>query len=140
MEASTFDLMFSWKQKSNRDFERGMNNSALENYMKAEETVGGDGPVMVPDQRAEVVSVLSNQGECFLRMNKHRDAFLKTTSALQMDSSHTKSILRRGRVILSAASDIFYDGVLESILKTYDALLKTATEKGQGRLLNYCFN
>jgi tetratricopeptide (TPR) repeat protein len=107
MDADIFDHMIKWKEKANRDFKRGMYNCALEKYIRAEETIGGEvmGLYLVAHQRAELVYVLSNQAECYLRMNKYQQAFIKGTSALRMDSSHAKSVLRRGRAVLYASLD-----------------------------------
>ena len=126
IEINTFDQMISMKEKANRDFGRGMFNSALEKYLKAEEICGGEvmGIYLVPEQRKELVNVLSNQAECYLRLAKYQTALAKATSVLQMDRSHVKSILRQGRAILYATEDStcadslsegFLDGGLEGL-------------------------
>jgi hypothetical protein len=94
-----FCAMLTQKKKGNRDFSRGQYKSALDSYLEAEKSLGGavSGFYLVPHQRAELVQILSNQAECYLRMQKYDDAILQATEALQLDKRHQKSLLRRAK-------------------------------------------
>ena len=88
--------MLREKDKGNRAFSRGQYKSALDCYLQAEKMMGGEvsGIYLVPNQRAEMVKVLSNQAECYLRMKKYEEAFIQATTALQLDKRHQKSMSR----------------------------------------------
>jgi len=94
--------MLKEKDKGNRAFSRGQYKSALDCYLQAEKMMGGEvsGIYLVPNQRAEMVKVLSNQAECYLRMKKYEEAFIQATTALQLDKRHQKSMLRRAKAII----------------------------------------
>ena len=66
------------------------------------ELMGGDvmGMYLVPQQRAELVTLLSNQAECYLRLNKYEDAIVQASKALQLDRRHSKSLLRRAKATI----------------------------------------
>lgn len=100
-----FCNMLRLKAKGNRAFQRGQYKSALDSYLKAEKTLGGEvsGMYLVPHQRAELVKVLSNQAECYLRMNKFEDAIVQATAALKLDKRHGKSRLRRAKGLVYGA-------------------------------------
>jgi tetratricopeptide (TPR) repeat protein len=97
-----YRVMLEQKEKGKRAFFRGQYKTALDCYIKAEELMGGDvsGIYLVPYQRAEMVTVLSNQAECFLRLKKYENAILQTTKALQLDRRHSKSLLRRAKATM----------------------------------------
>lgn len=97
--------MLNEKQKGNRAFNRGQYKKALDSYLKAEKIVGGavSGMYLVPHQRDELVKVLSNQSECYLRMKKYDLAIAQATTALSLDRRHFKSMLRRAKAIYYSA-------------------------------------
>ena len=106
VDNESFGEMLKEKSKGNRAFSRGQYKSALDSYLKAEELLGGavSGIYLVPNQRAELVKVLSNQAECYLRMGKYEDSVLQATSALQMDMRHEKSLLRRAKALVQGGT------------------------------------
>jgi len=95
--------MLACKEKGKRAFHRGQYKTALDCFIKAEELMGGDvsGIFLVPFQRADMVTVLSNQAECCLRLKKYEHAIVQTTKALQLDRRHRKSLLRRAKARVS---------------------------------------
>jgi tetratricopeptide (TPR) repeat protein len=105
MDNVAFCAMLEEKTKGNRAFSRGQYKSAVNNYLKAEKFLGGAviGVYLVAHQRAELVKVLSNQAECYLRMQKYEDAILQSTAALQLDKRHEKSLLRRAKATFHGA-------------------------------------
>ncbi|KAG7374445.1 hypothetical protein IV203_013540 [Nitzschia inconspicua] len=107
LEYNEMDKAMTFKEKARRDFQRGQYNSALENYQKAEEIIGGHakGLYLVANQRGELVKILSNQAECCLRLNKFDVALIKASSALQLDGKHIKSLLRRAKAIILGQKD-----------------------------------
>jgi tetratricopeptide (TPR) repeat protein len=96
-----FCAMLKEKDRGNRAFARGQHKKALDSYLKAEKLMGGavSGMYLVPHQRAELVKVLSNQAECYLRMKKYEEAIVQSTAALQLDKRHQKSMLRRAKAV-----------------------------------------
>lgn len=102
IESHIMEQATGLKEKANRDFQRGQYNSALRKYEKAEEIMGGQvmGIYLTASQRTELVRILSNQAECYLRLNNSEEALIRATLALQLDGKHVKSILRRSRAIL----------------------------------------
>jgi hypothetical protein len=102
IDNASFCKMLAEKAKGNKAFSREQYNGALESYLRAEECLGGavSGFYLVPHQRAELVKVLSNQAECYLRMQKYKDCIIQATSALQLDMRHEKSLLRRAKAII----------------------------------------
>lgn len=140
VDRDDFDQMLTYKEKGNRDFNRCQYNSALENYIIAEQIIGGDvmGLYLVKEQRAELVNVLSNQAECYLRMKKYTEAIMKSTAAIKLDSRHEKSILRRAKALVYGASDgLCFDplGPLNIILEDFKKIVEMnghgAKELGQ---------
>ena len=121
------------KSKGNRAFARQQYKSALDNYLEAEELLGGavSGMYLVKAQRDELVKVLSNQAECYLRMHKYTDAITKSTNAIQLDKRHEKSFLRRAKAIVRALKeDENFDRGMEAQARE-DLLLLMALD-GQG--------
>lgn len=100
-----YSAMLQQKEKGKRAFNRGQYKSALDCYIKAEKLLGGDvtGIYLVPHQRADMVTLLSNQSECYLRLKKHEDAILQATKALQLNRRHSKSLLRRAKATICAS-------------------------------------
>mmetsp|Transcript_30514 Transcript_30514/g.50709 ORF Transcript_30514/g.50709 Transcript_30514/m.50709 type:complete len:292 (+) Transcript_30514:83-958(+) len=106
IDDAEFKKMMAFKDKGNRSFQRAQYYSALKNYRLAEQLIGGEvmGMYLIASQRAELVKVLSNQAECYLRMKKYEDALSKSTAALKLDSRHEKSILRHTKAISHAVA------------------------------------
>ena len=103
-----YGMMVEHKEKGKRAFYRGQYKTALDYYVKAEELMGGhvSGIYLIPSQRAEMVTVLSNQAECFLRLKKYESAIMQTTKALQLDRRHSKSLLRRAKATISLCTTL----------------------------------
>lgn len=99
-----YDEMLYYKEKGNRAFARGQYKTALDCYINAENLMGGyvSGMYLVPYQRTEMVNLLSNQAECYLRQRKYEDSILQACRALQLDKRHQKSLLRRAKATLHA--------------------------------------
>lgn len=97
-----YGAMLYNKEKGKRAFYRGQYKIALDCYIKGEALMGGDvtGMYLVPHQRADMVTLLSNQAECYLRMKKYEDAMVQASRALQLDRRHKKSLLRRAKAVL----------------------------------------
>jgi tetratricopeptide (TPR) repeat protein len=91
------------RERGNRSFQRGQCNSALRCYLKAERLVGVPGIYLVPEQRDQLVKILSNQAECYLRMMKYDEAKDAASAALVLDKKHLKSILRRAKAVYHGA-------------------------------------
>lgn len=100
-----YAAMLMQKEKGKRAFCRGQYKSALDFYLRAEELMGGDimGMYLVPQQRAELVTLLSNQSECYLRLKKYEEATMQATKALQLDKRHSKSLLRRAKATIGSS-------------------------------------
>ena len=105
VSSENYSAMLQQKEKGKRAFCRGQYKSALDFYIKAEMFMGGDisGMYLIPQQRAQLVILLSNQAECYLRLNKYDDAILQATKALQLDKRHSKSLLRRAKATIRAS-------------------------------------
>ena len=133
IDSHSFAAMQEKKSKGNRAFARQQYKSALDNYLEAEELLGGavSGMYLVKAQRDELVKVLSNQAECYLRMHKYTDAITKSTNAIQLDKRHEKSFLRRAKAIVRALKeDENFDRGMEAQARE-DLLLLMALD-GQG--------
>jgi tetratricopeptide (TPR) repeat protein len=100
-----YAAMLLQKDKGKRAFCRAQYKSALDCYVTAEELMGGDiiGMYLVPHQRTELVTLLSNQSECYIRMKKYDEAITQAAKALQLDKRHSKSLLRRAKATLRGA-------------------------------------
>jgi hypothetical protein len=131
----TFCAMLKKKEKGNRAFSREQYKSALDNYIEAEHYLGGAGAgiYLVAAQREELVKVLSNQAECYLRMHKYEDAIIKSSAAIQLNKHHEKSLLRRAKAILQAKNkDNTVDSLMEAQAK--EDLQVLISLDGQGTL------
>jgi tetratricopeptide (TPR) repeat protein len=128
-----FCSMLRQKDKGRRAFSRGQYKSALDCYLKAETLMGGDvsGMYLVPHQRAEMVTVLSNQAECYLRMRKYEEAIVRSTAALQLDKRHQKSFLRRAKAIVYGGEDLQSLNVTE-VAEAAEDLQVIIDMKGEG--------
>lgn len=125
-----YRAMLHQKEKGKRSFFRGQFKSALDSYKKAEELMGGDisGIYLVPFQRTEMVTILSNQAECYLRLKKYEDAIIQATKALQLDRRHNKSLLRRAK----ATIDMFTNGETTDVFGALEDLQTLIDIKGEG--------
>lgn len=91
------------REKGNRSFQRGQYNAALRSYLAAEQLVGVPGMYLIPEQRDELVKLLSNQAECYLRTMKYDEAKNAASAALVLNKKHLKSILRRAKAVYHGA-------------------------------------
>jgi len=128
--------MLQQKDKGKRAFQRGQYKGALDCYVKAEELMGGDvtGIYLVPHQRAEMVTLLSNQAECYLRLKKYEEAIVQATKALQLDKRHGKSLLRRAKAAIRGVDQ--YDSTAASsmaVARAADDLQAIILMEGEGR-------
>eukprot|EP00980_Cylindrotheca_fusiformis_P017576 scaffold5517_cov135-Cylindrotheca_fusiformis.AAC.6 len=101
-----FASVQSEREKGNRNFQRGQYNSALRSYLSAEKLIGVPGMYLIPEQRDELVKILSNQAECYLRMMKYAAARDAANAALVLDKNHMKSLLRRGKAVYYGAKKL----------------------------------
>lgn len=130
-----YEAMMQLKDKGKRAFQRGQYKTALDCYIKAEELMGGDitGMFLVPHQRAEMVTLLSNQAECYLRLKKYEESIVQATKALQLDKRHSKSLLRRARASIHGSdqfgSDLVTSMAVASAAEDLQAIIHM---KGEG--------
>lgn len=94
--------LLSHKKLGNEAFSRKEYEEAVEHYDDALMLVM-DLFVAPLDQVKEVVNVLSNKAECYLRLKRYSDAGDTATEALMFDGSHEKSRLRRAKAELAIA-------------------------------------
>ena len=133
VDPNVFGDMLQEKLKGNRAFSRGQYKTALDCYLKAEYILGGEGSGMflVPHQRDELVKILSNQAEVYLRMKKYEKAMAQATAALQLDKRHQKSMLRRAKAVVYGAEHLAsLDAMVEAM--TAEDLQFIIATKSQG--------
>jgi len=101
VDEQTMEQVLHYKERGNRAFHRNQYKRALDEYIIAERLMGGDvaGMYLIPNQRSQLVKILSNQSECYLRMKKYEHALVQSTIALKLDKTHPKSILRRVKAL-----------------------------------------
>jgi tetratricopeptide (TPR) repeat protein len=126
-----FRSVVSERERGNRCFQRDQYNSALESYLKSESLVGIPGIYLIPDQRDELVKILSNQAECYLRMMKYEEARDAANDALLLDKKHLKSILRRAKAIYYGAKRT-KTITLDTVAQATEDLALIVEEKGRG--------
>lgn len=100
VDPPTFEEALSLKAKGNSLFCAKQYRDALTPYTQAKEKLGGIGMILSGDQRAEMVTILSNEAECYLRLKWYTEAQMSATSAIALDGKHVKSLLRRAKATL----------------------------------------
>merc|ERR1712087_232970 len=86
------------KKEANQLFAAKKFKEALDKYDDALDVVICEHLYVAPtNQVKEVVNVLSNQAECYLRLNDYDQAGETATNALVIDSDHEKTRIRRAK-------------------------------------------
>lgn len=102
MEDAEFNELMEHKKAGNDAFSKKRYEEAIEEYDNALMMV--DSIFVAPrSQMDQIVNVLSNQAECYLRLKQYEDAGQAATNALLLDSGHEKSRLRRAKAELAIA-------------------------------------
>ena len=100
--------LLAHKKNGNDAFVRKEYGEAVQHYNDALRTVHHIPLFVAPlEQIKEVVNVLSNQAECYIRLKKFKDAGNVATMALMFDNSHEKSRMRRAKAALAIAGDSY---------------------------------
>jgi tetratricopeptide (TPR) repeat protein len=97
ISAAAFAAALERKQAGNTAFTAGNMEVAAEEYAAALATFGDS--TGSRNQREEKVKMLSNQAECFLRLERWEIAAECATLALAIDGGHTKSRFRRAKAL-----------------------------------------
>jgi hypothetical protein len=95
------------KRAGNESFVKKDYAQAVQHYNDALKMIQIAMFVAPLDQIKEVVNVLSNQAECYLRLKKFKDAGNVATLALMFDNGHEKSRMRRAKAELVIAGDSY---------------------------------
>jgi len=108
LSAEDMENLLTHKKYGNDAFIKKEYAEAVQHYNHALRTIDHTPLFVAPlDQIKEVVNVLSNQAECYLRLKKFRDAGNVATMALMFDNSHEKSRMRRAKAELAIAGDSY---------------------------------
>ncbi|GFH50172.1 hypothetical protein CTEN210_06648 [Chaetoceros tenuissimus] len=101
LDQCNFSFLLSKKKEGNALFTQGKYEEAIEQYNLALFTNDDEQHlhffVAPQDQVNEIVTILSNQAECYLRMKAYKAAGQTATSALVYNSYHEKSRMRRAK-------------------------------------------
>ena len=132
LESEDMEELMKHKKLGNEAFSKKEYEKAIECYDEALLTISNLF-VAPKEQVNEVVNVLSNQAECYLRLKQYQDAGAAATDALMFNCSHEKSRLRRAKAEMAIAGVYYLVQAkvdLESILeeKGSKAGLKQAKE------------
>jgi len=73
------------------------------------------------DERGEKVKILSNLSETLLRLNRHADAEVAASSALELDGAHLKSRFRRAKALVGLAKKTQLLDALSDVEKLEEA-------------------
>lgn len=95
LDETNFRAVLEHKARGNAAFGGGRFQEAIQAYDAAlapYEARAGSAA-----QRDEKVKILSNRAECYLRLDRWADAEETASLALELDASHSKSLLRRAR-------------------------------------------
>jgi len=101
LDAEDMERLLKNKELGNQSFSKGEFEEAIEHYEEALLSIVDNLFVAPADQIKQVINVLSNQSECHLRLDQHREAGDAATSALLFDENHDKSRIRRAKAELS---------------------------------------
>ena len=93
-----FEMVMTLKAKGNASFKRADWVAASTHYAAAL-AVYGARPGSRPAQRVEKMNLHSNSAESLIRRELHHDAVEEATSALAIDASNAKALLRRARAL-----------------------------------------
>lgn len=103
LDPDAMQQLLDYKQLGNTAFSKQEYEKAVALYDDALMVVGDNLYVAPQQQIQEVVNVLSNQAECYLRLKKFQQAGDTATRALMFDNGHEKSRLRRAKAALAIA-------------------------------------
>ena len=95
------------KQKGNEAFGKKEYQAAVDRYAEGLACIGHDMYASPKEQVEQVVAILSNQAECYLRLKKYMEAGNAATNALLFVNSHEKSRMRRAKAELAIAGAPF---------------------------------
>ena len=95
LDDAVFETAMAAKQRGNVAFGDGRYSEAMAAYDDAVACYGASSGSA--SQREEKVKVLSNRAECSLKLERWAEAELSASDALDLDSGHAKSLLRRGK-------------------------------------------
>ena len=96
IEEREMEGMITKKKKGNEEFKKHNYKKAIECYELAIMLHFPMRLYIAPSsQMADIVSILSNQAECHLRLKEFREAASVATDALQIDGGHGKTLIRR---------------------------------------------
>ena len=108
LSAQDMNNLLIHKKHGNDAFIKKEYAEAVQHYNDALRTIYQTPLFVAPlEQIKEVVNVLSNQAECYLRLKKFRDAGNVATMGLMFDNSHEKSRIRRAKAELAIAGDSY---------------------------------
>ncbi len=94
--------LLSKKKKGNLLFSAKKYDQAAEMYDEALMDIMGTSLFVSPEEQVkEVINVLSNLSECYLRLEAYDDAAGRATDALVLDNDHAKSRIRRAKAELA---------------------------------------
>ena len=98
IEEREMEGMITKKKKGNEEFKKHNYKKAIECYELAIMLHFPMRLYIAPSsQMADIVSILSNQAECHLRLKEFREAASVATDALQIDGGHGKTLIRRAK-------------------------------------------
>lgn len=102
VDSKVFQSALNLKNTGNAYFAKGDYQRAIQCYKKATKKLGL-GALLSGEQREEMVKILSNQAECFLRLEWYVNAQGCATEALTLDAQHEKSLVRRAKATFYGA-------------------------------------
>jgi len=103
LDTSSFEELLQHKQAGNKAFSEHRYEEAIERYDEALLLVDSSSFVAPKKQIEQIVNVLSNQAECYLRLKKFKAAGQAATDALLFENGHEKSRMRRAKAALAIA-------------------------------------
>lgn len=99
--------LLAHKKVGNEAFSRKDYEQAIQHYNDALTAIRVDLFVAPSEHIKEVVNVLSNQAECYIRLKRYQNAGSTATCALMFDNGHEKSRMRRAKAELAIAGDSY---------------------------------
>jgi len=99
------DQLLMNKKLGNDAFVKKQYEEAIQHYNTALAGIKIPLYIIPTEQIKEVMNILSNQAECYLRLKKFQQVGIMTTMVLMLDNSHEKSRLRRAKAELAIAGD-----------------------------------
>lgn len=100
-EGTSMEEILKLKQQGNGAFASGKYQDAIESYKEALFLFPHDMFIAPIDEMKEVVTILSNEAECELRLERPDDVCQTATDALLFDGDHEKTRIRRAKAELA---------------------------------------